>query len=371
MKGQIVSQPQRIAFFLPSLAGGGAERVIVTLANAMVQRDLTVDLLLSSKSGPYLEELDPRINVHDLGAGRVITSIRPLRHYIRQQKPAVLLSSLMHANVAAAIACILARRPLRFLIREANSIGVKDHYSSLKSMVKVGLARWAYRQADMLIGVSQGSLALMFEALDLPDQHPSRVILNPVIDDKFAAKARAEPSPSWPWDDGLPVVLGVGRLVPQKDFSTLIHAFARVRQRASARLIILGEGEERSKLEQLALELGVSDDLWMPGFVINPFAHMKRASVYVLSSRWEGLPNTLIQAMACGTPVVATRCPSGPDEILEDGRWGALVPVGDAEAMACAILNSINGKAGIRPGEVLHRYDVSHVTQQYLDAMLG
>ena len=363
--------PVRIAFYLPSLAGGGAERVIVTLANAMVRKDHIVDLLLSSKSGPYLDELDPRINIYDLSARRVLTSIRPLRRYLSQRRPHALLSSLMHSNIAAATACRLTSSPPRFIVREANSIGVKGRYTSLKSKIKMQLARWAYRQADTLVGVSQGSLTMMLKALDLPADQPCKVILNPVIDESLADKAAADPSPQWPWDEDVPVVLGVGRLVPQKDFSTLLRAFARVRQSRPAKLIILGDGEERQNLQELAAQLGVIQDVWMPGFVINPFAHMKRASVYVLSSKWEGLPNTLIQAMACGTPVIATRCPSGPDEILEEGKWGALVPIGDVDRMASEINAVLDGNTRVPPPEILLRYDVSHVTQQYLNVMLG
>src|SRR5262249_37227290 len=144
---------------------------------------------------------------------------------------------------------------------------------------------------------------------------------------------------SHPWfaPGSLPVILGVGRLTWQKDFPTLIKAFALVRSRQPARLLILGEGEKRLELETIVKELGLAADVCLPGYVDNPFAYMHRCSAFVLSSASEGLPNSLIEAMACGAPVISTDCASGTAEILENGRYGPLVPVGDVEAMATAI----------------------------------
>src|SRR5690606_29880659 len=149
--------------------------------------------------------------------------------------------------------------------------------------------------------------------------------------------AKADPGHRWFAAGQPPVVLGVGSLTPRKDFATLVEAFAELRRRRPARLIVLGEGPERARLERLVDDLGLSDDVDLPAFTRNPFAYMSRAAVYVLSSNLEGLPGSLIQALACGCPSVATDCPSGPREILQDGRVGPLVDVGDAGAMAAAI----------------------------------
>lgn len=365
-----MSEPKRIAFFLPSLSGGGAERVLVTLANSLSKRGHRVDFVLCSRTGPYLKDLDVRVNVVDLKARRVLMAILPLLRYLREAQPQALVSSLMHSNVVAAIAALCNGRRQRLVIREANTLGTGVKRATFKGRVLLGAVRWAYRRADALVAVSQGVLEQMTQVLQLPAAVEKHVILNPVIEPSLRDKAAMAPAPAWPWPDALPTLLGVGRLVPAKDFSTLLEAFALVNKVRSARLIILGEGPERQALEAQAQRLGLGDQVWMPGFVDNPFAHMRQASAFVLSSRLEGLPNVLIQAMACHTPVVATRCPSGPQEILENGRLGALVEMGDAQAMARAVLDILDGSAMAR-GISDDRYDVEVVTSQYEKVILG
>lgn len=368
---QLARSGRRLAFFLPSLSGGGAERVIVILANQLAAEGCSVDLLLSKKEGPYLAEVSPDVNILEVGGGRVLASVVPLIRYIRLVRPAALLSSLMHANVIAALACWVSAVPLRFIIREANTVGVEGQSKGLKSRIKMFLATFAYRRADLLIGVSCGVLEALRHSFRLPATLQSKVIFNPVVGSDIYFRQTESCCPAWPWTDSCPVVLGVGRLVPQKGFSVLLRAFAKVRQLMPCHLLILGDGPDRVALAGEALALGVEADVWMPGFIANPFPHMCKASVYVLSSRWEGLPNTLIQAMACGTPVVATRCPSGPDEILENGLWGGLVPVDDVDSMAEAIAGVLRDPPVAPPASVLARYEVRHVAQQYLAAMLG
>ena len=146
----------------------------------------------------------------------------------------------------------------------------------------------------------------------------------------------------WFADGAPPVLLGAGKFKPQKDLSTLIRAFAMIRASRPARLIILGEGPQRKTLQALCTELGVLEDVAFPGFVDNPFAYMARSKVFVLSSAWEGFGMVLAEAMACGCPVVSTDCPSGPAEILEDGRYGPLVPVSDPEKMSAAIASTLD-----------------------------
>jgi glycosyltransferase involved in cell wall biosynthesis len=167
-----------------------------------------------------------------------------------------------------------------------------------------------------------------------------------------------------------PVILAVGRLTLQKDFPTLIRAFARLRARRSARLVILGEGELRDELEALVAELGLTADVALPGFVDNPFSWMRGSALFVLSSAWEGFGNVLVEAMACGTPVVSTDCPSGPAEILENGKWGRLAAVGDAEALARAIAEALDDP---NPPDVRARaafFSVERSVDAYL-AILG
>ena len=210
-----------------------------------------------------------------------------------------------------------------------------------------GLLRHAYPMADAIVAVSDGVADRLARKTGLP-RAAIRTVYNPVVVPELPALAAEPVAHPWFRPGGPPVVLGVGRLVEQKDFPTLLRAFALVRQRRPARLVILGDGpaEARRDLEAVAAGLGCAEDLDLPGFVANPFAYMARASVFALSSLHEGLPGALIQALACGCPVVSTDCPSGPSEILEHGRHGRLVPVGDHEALASAILACLDDPSG-------------------------
>jgi glycosyltransferase involved in cell wall biosynthesis len=198
-----------------------------------------------------------------------------------------------------------------------------------------------------------------------------KVIYNPVITPELFARAEEPLDHPWFRPGEPPVVLGVGRLTQAKDFPTLIRAFALVRKERPARLMILGEGEERPKLEALVRELRLEEDVALPGFVDNPYKYMKRAAVFVLSSRWEGFGIVLVEAMALGTPVVATDCPSGPAEILENGKWGRLVPPGDPEALAKAILDTLEGGVSRVKAttNVQKRFSMIAIVEQYLKVL--
>jgi glycosyltransferase involved in cell wall biosynthesis len=192
------------------------------------------------------------------------------------------------------------------------------------------------------------------------------VIYNPVITDEFPALASQAPDHPWFSPGQPPVILGVGRLTPAKDFANLIRAFTEVRRQRKARLIILGAGQEGDGLEALARELGVANDVALPGFRPNALAYMRAAAVFVLSSAWEGLPTVLIEALAAGTLVVSTDCPSGPREILQDGRLGALVPVGDAGALAKAIVHALDKPSATVPLDALTPFTMDAAVDHYL-----
>jgi glycosyltransferase involved in cell wall biosynthesis len=232
------------------------------------------------------------------------------------------------------------------------------------------LVKRFYPWADVVAGNSQGVAEDLRRVTGLPRERV-RILHNPVVTPELQEKARLPVNHPWFGAGQPPVVLAVGRLTKQKDFPTLIRAFARVRQSRPARLIILGEGPDYAQLEALVCELGLKKDVALPGFVENPYAFMSRASLYVLSSRWEGLPTVLIEALYCGPPVVATDCPSGPKEILADGRHGALVPVGDVEALAEAIEAGLAGETPPPAQESWHPYSVEAVVAQYVGLLLN
>jgi glycosyltransferase involved in cell wall biosynthesis len=213
--------------------------------------------------------------------------------------------------------------------------------------------------------VSRGAADDLARTSGLPRDRVE-VVYNPVITPTMLALARQAPDHPWFAPGQPPVIVGAGRLTRQKDFFTLLRAFAEVRRRRPARLIILGEGEDRSALQALADDLGVADEVALPGFQENALAYMAGSAVFALSSAWEGLPTVLIEALAAGARVVSTDCPSGPREILQDGRLGALVPVGDAVALAAAILEALGRPAGAVPVDALTPFTRDASVDHYL-----
>ena len=359
-----------IAIYLPSLRGGGAERAMVTLANGFSDKGLQVDLVLACAEGPYLAEVSPGVRVVDLQSNRVLTSLPALVRYLRRERPQAMLSALNHANVIAVVARMLAGIPVRLVVSERNNVSLSgSSLKNLRSRVVFHMMRWAYRRADGVTAVSGGVADDLAKAINLPRDRIS-VVFNPVVTPELIKKSRMPLDHPWLGEGKPPVILGVGRLTPQKDFATLIRAFAQVRAVHDCRLVILGEGELRVELEMLATSLGIRDSIQFPGFAENPFAWMSRVRLFVLSSRWEGLPNVLIQAMACGAAVVSTDCPSGPDEILEGGKWGKLVPVGDVNALAKAISENLQTPDMVNSAERAMFFNVGNAVNAYLRLLM-
>ena len=363
-----VNPDERIAFYLSSLSGGGAQRVVLTLANAMAEHGVQIDLVLVKARGPFLAQVHPAVRIVDLGVGNVMLSLPRLIQYLRRERPIALLSSLKHVNVVALIARQLSRVPVRLVVGEHNTLS-QSCKTGLKDRLLPHLMRLLYPKADLVVAVSQGVADDLCASLALPKEKV-QVIFNPVARSGMAEQAAAPMDHPWFLPGEPPVLLGMGRLTEQKDFPNLIHAFALLRKRRDCRLIILGEGELREDLQDLIARLGLSASVSLPGFVDRPFSYMARAAVFVLSSRWEGLPTVLIEAMACGTQVVSTDCPSGPQEILEGGVWGRLVPVGDSAALAAAIAATFDDN---RPPTVVERaaaFGVEPARDSYLDVLI-
>jgi glycosyltransferase involved in cell wall biosynthesis len=337
----------------------------------MANRGLAVDLVLVRREGPYSQRVPAAVRIVDLKCRRHLTSLLPLAGYLRRERPSVLLSALTHTNLYALAARRLAGTSVPVVVRINNTIAEELRASSglMSRVVHPALVRLLYPDADAIVAVSQGageSLRQTFKTI----RTPIRVISNPVVVPALFAQGRERVGHPWFAVGEPPVLLAVGRLVPQKDFGTLIRAFGLLRRQRQARLLILGEGSERAALEQLVVESECGADMQLPGFVMNPYAYMAAARGVVLSSRYEGLPSVLIEALALGVPVVATDCPSGPREILRGGRWGRLTPVGDVPQLAEAMIALLDGPAQERPTpEDLAPYGVEAAVEQYLDAM--
>lgn len=329
-----------VSLFLPSMIVGGAERMMLHIADGLAKRGYDVDLVLVKAEGGFLKDVPESVQVVDLDTSRVLASLPKLVRYLRQSDTDVLLSTITPSNVIAVWTTLVPGVDVRHVVRvarpESEAAAVQEN--TLKERLTAALARRSYPMADEVIAISEGVARDLRANTSLRDVH---VVYNPVVTDRLHEQA-AEPV-DHPWFDGDdPIVLGVGRLVDQKDFSTHLRAFAALRKRRKAKLVILGDGDKRPELERLVGELGIEADVDMPGFTDNPFKYMANADVFVNAAKHEGFGNVIVEAMACEVPVVATDCPGAPAELLRDGEFGHLVPVGDPESMAVAIYEMLD-----------------------------
>lgn len=372
------SARMHIAVYIPTLAGGGAEQSMLRLAEALAARGHTVDLLVNRRAGAYAERVPQRVRLveiarHSKLRGRLDalraypadanTLLRPvllartpimtlrylpgLAEYLSRAQPSVLVSALFYANLLAIWARRLARVDTRLIATEHNNLSRRIAQGRTR---RAEYARWRYLPAllsrtysrtDAIVAVSEG-VADDLSAITQLDRTAVHTIHNPVVFPELRERARQADAHPWFAADAPPVVLAAGRLEAQKNFALLLNAFAKVRRQRSLRLMILGEGSQRNTLSRQAERLGVAADIELRGWVDNPYAAMSRAAAFVLSSGWEGLGNVLIEAMACGCPVIATDCPSGPSEILNHGEYGRLIPMNDVAALAQALDETLN-----------------------------
>lgn len=331
---------KHIALFTTFLGGGGAERVMVNLSKGFCDQGLEVDLVLT-RSGPRQYEIPNGIHLVDIGAPRIYAALPGIIRYLRRAQPDIILSAGAAVNVTVLLAWRLALSQARIVVSEHTSqIEATKNARDWRQRALPAFIRTTYPWASAIVAVSKGAADDLVQIASVPRQK-LHVIYNPVVSHELFVKSEEPVNHPWFGEGEPPVILGAGRLTAEKDFATLIRAFALVRKERPARLMILGEGKDRPKLEALVRELGLEEGVALPGFVDNPFKYMKRAAVFVLSSKWEGLSNVLVEALACGCPVVSTDCPSGPAEILENGKWGRLVPVQSPEALAEAILETL------------------------------
>ena len=357
---------KRIAFFLGSLPGGGAERIVLDLARALTDRGQQVDLVLSRLRGELVSKIPASVRTIELGSsGRIefmrtlfrlppetwrtlvplmvrkplkkIRSLPYLEHYLRTECPVVLMASTNIPNILAVWASHLARGKTSIILKQDNSVVQATRYTadSLRLKLPNLIRRW-YGSSQAIVAVSKGIAQELYQLTSIPHQR-IHVIYNPIDFDRISALAEKKLDHPWFQPGQPPVLLATGRLHEQKDYPTLLRAFKLVRTHRTVRLAILGEGRERARLEEMNRELAIDKDVSLLGFQTNPFAYMSKSAVFVLSSAWEGLANVLIEALACGCRVVSTDCRHGPAEILDNGRYGKLVPVGSPEALAGAI----------------------------------
>jgi glycosyltransferase involved in cell wall biosynthesis len=358
-----------VTLTMPNFDGGGAERMMTRLARGLGDAGRRVEMVVCSDRGPFRDACGPNVRVVDLGTTSVHRGLLPLALYLRRRRPRSVLATLDHMSLAVLLARELAGVPVRVVVREANHPSGRRRARLKGRLVSATFRRWL-RRADAVVAVSEGVAGAVAAWARVP-RSKVHAIYNPVVDGELLERAADHVDHPFLTVPGHPVILAAGRLAPQKDFATLLRAFAMLHATRPVRLVLLGEGSERASLEALAHDLGIEEAVSMPGFVDNPFAYMRRAAVFALSSAWEGLPGVLVQAMACGCPIVSTDCPSGPREILDGGRYGALVPVGDAEALASALAATIDDpldRASLRGRAAA--FSVDQAVARYLEVLL-
>ena len=362
---------KKIAVVLPDLRGGGAERLHVYLANDWVGRGYSVEFVLMRWSGELLPLLSPKVTIVELGVDRIREMIRPLRHYLKQTRPDIILSAMWPLTSASVVAWMLSGRHGRLFVSDHNQISVSCVRELKISPVFVKtVMRITYPFVSGIIAVSQGVKNDLCRLGGFASEQV-KVIYNPTATGVSPHRESREVRKQL-WGAGYDHhILSVGTLKNQKDHETLIRAFARLSRDFNAKLTILGEGQLRAGLESLVVELGMQTRVSMPGFFTDPYPWFRTADLFVLSSQWEGFGNVIVEALECGVPVVSTDCPSGPAEILENGHYGKLVPINDPAALAAAMAESL---AQAHDREMLMNrakvFSVRNISDQYLEYCL-
>ncbi|MEM9888813.1 MAG: glycosyltransferase [Bacteroidota bacterium] len=363
-----------VALFCNTLNGGGAERVMVTLANGFVQRGLKVDFLLCQKVGSLLEELNSSVRIIDLKTSRTRNVIFKLARFLFKNKPDVLLSTQTHINITSVLANWLSFKSTKNVIREASTPSIANHHHSYtKQPLLRNIYKKIYRSADAIVSVSFESRKDIVKYYELSESKIYN-IYNPIYSTQLINKSLEPVAHDWLNDKSKRVIIGMGRIATPKNFPNLVRAFALVHQQMSnSRLMILGSKRPRfvhvyEEVCSVIEQNGLQEVVDLCGFVSNPFAYLSKAALFVLSSDWEGLPGSLIQALSCGCPVVSTKCKSGPTEILENGKYGRLVETNNAPALADAIRMTLENPPDrsvlVQRGQF---FDVDNAVESYIE----
>ena len=368
-EGDKNKKSKHVTFILPNLACGGAEKMVINLANYFCKKNIRVDLILLQKKGEFLKNLSKDVKIINLNSNRALFSIYPLIKYLRSCKPDFLISTLNHINIVALISVFLSFKKTKIIIRSVNTFSINlKNLSKSKQIIQKFSALILYRFAHYVIANSKQSADDLAKILKL-NRNKIKVIYNPTITPNIYKKIEEHVSHPWLNNEQI-TIIGVGRLEKVKNFTNLIKVIKILKDKIDIKLIILGEGSERKNLERLVTKLDLEDSVDLFGFTENPYSFVNKADIFVLSSNSEGLPNALIEAMACGTPVISTNCPSGPSEILDGGKFGKLVPVNNPEALAKAVIETLNNP--VESSELKKRanfFSVENSANKYLHLM--
>jgi len=364
----LVKDKKKLTFFLPDLSAGGAERVLLAISGEIAARGHRCDLVTAQSGGPWQHAVPTGVRHVSLESTKPLHSVLKLARYLNKERPMAILSSVFSANFAALLACHLSTSKTRCIVREAYRAGeeIKAPSTVTTYANKVAL-RVLYHRADAVVALSSELAAHIGDMAHVPGNR-IHVIPNPLLPSTKTLTSKIRT----PRLDGVPIVLACGRLELQKDFATLLQAFALVRAHKPSQLVILGSGSQLGSLKLLSARLGIEDDVHFAGHASNPHEWMRHAEVFVSTSRCEGFPNVLLEALDSGCQIVSTNSSDTVAEILDGGRLGTIVPVGDALAIAQSVVEILDGIRK-RPSatEHLRSYDLSTITDRYLDVLLG
>jgi len=368
----MASQKKRVTFFLVDLYRGGGERVSLDLMRGFLERGYRIDLILMKKEGPYLEQLPKEVRVITFGTSRLFGTLPKLITYLKKDKPEALISIMRHMHLISVWAKMFARVKTKVILRVGIPFNVPNTKSNLREWLLPVLSKIFYKKADAVVAVSADIAEDLKERLSIPEDK-MHVIHNPKFLEEIREKAQKPVDEPWLQNKDVPVVIAMGRLAPQKGFDLLVRAVAKISKKRNVRLIILGEGGEKDNLLKIAKENGLSYHIKIVSFQKNPYALLAKSDVFALSSRFEGMPNALIEALACGLPVVATDCVSGPKEIIgAEDTYGLLVKTEDVDALVHGIeqiLNDETLRELYRKKALIRAEDFSHdlILKQYVD----
>lgn len=360
-----------IALVIPNLNVGGIQRVVLNLIPGLIERGAEVHLLLIKGEGKLVSEIPMGTRVFNFALSSLFKLPPKLIAYLQEYRPVSLLSTHPNMNVAVLLSARVSGIKVRCVLSEHNDPTAASVFRRSKGRRDIPrfLRRMIYNRADAIVAVSHGVADGLARSLGF--SHTAiHVIYNPIVRKEIPSLAKASIGPGWKIPTALKL-LGVGRIGPQKDFLTMVEALQILRKRTDAELVILGEGEQREALEEKIVQSDLAEYVHCLGHVENPYAYMAHADIFVSSSRWEGLPTVHVEALACGCQVVSTDCPSGPSEILAAGEYGALVPIGDAAALATAIENVAKNPI---PKEILQAraevFSVEQATKKYWNVLM-
>jgi glycosyltransferase involved in cell wall biosynthesis len=356
-----------LTIYVPNLNCGGLERLQIDLAPFFIAAGLEVTFLLGAARGELLGNVPAEARVVTLNGTQQLKALLPIVRYLRRARPAILLVHTEHTAIISLWARAIARGATRIIVCQHNTLSAQSQRTRWQYRILPILFRLFLGWADRIVAVSAGVAEDLVTCCGIARARID-VIYNGVVGSDFARKRAAPIDHPW-FGAGVPVIVAAGRMVEQKDFATLITAFATVARERDVRLVLLGDGPLRPSLQEYAQSLGIAERIDMPGFCANLLPYLREAALVVLSSRYEGFSLVLAEALACGTPVVSTDCPHGPAEILDHGRYGRLTPVGDPAALAEAILATLTEAPP--PRETLesrgYTFTVSASAEHYLD----